>query len=120
MFEHGEGTPVDMKKAFKHYQVISFSLLILISAKSAANLGIPPAAYNLGNMYASGQGCQQSDEKALSCYAVAARAGDKPAKYFYATYLCEGKGCEKNLELGIQIHVRPSPLTLLPCQVSSC
>jgi TPR repeat protein len=75
------------------------------SPQKAANLGIPPAAYNLGNLYATGNGCEQSDEKAFHCFAVAANAGEKSAKYFYATYLCEGKGCTKDLELGIRTHV---------------
>jgi TPR repeat protein len=80
-----------------------------LTPQKAANLGIPPAVYNLANMYASGRGCEQSDEKAFNCYAIASSRGDKPAKYFYATFLSEGRGCEKDLDLAIKLFVRPVP-----------
>jgi uncharacterized protein len=108
MFENGEGTSVDLNAAFKHYQVCCCLCSLvpsLTKRQKAANLGIPPAAYNLANMYASGRGCKQSFENAFNCYAVAASRGDKPAKYFYATYLSEGRGCEKDMDLAIKVFV---------------
>ena len=46
--------------------------LVLSVLQAAAQEGIPPAIYNLGNMYASGVGVKQSDESARACYEGAA------------------------------------------------
>jgi TPR repeat protein len=40
--------------------------------QAAAQEGIPPAIFNLGNLYAAGVGVAQSDENALACYEGAA------------------------------------------------
>ena len=40
--------------------------------QAAAQEGIPPAIFNLGNLYAAGVGVAQSDESALACYEGAA------------------------------------------------
>ena len=41
--------------------------------QAAAREGIPPAIFNLGNMFAAGVGVARSDESALACYEGAAR-----------------------------------------------
>lgn len=43
-----------------------------VCEQAAAQEGIPPAIYNLGNMYAAGVGVAQSDENARACYEGAA------------------------------------------------
>lgn len=57
-------------------------------------MGIPPAAYNMANMYATGQGTPQNNENAFICYEIAADAGDIMAKYILGQWMIQGKGCE--------------------------
>lgn len=67
MYEEGEGTTQDIKKAFEWY-------------KRAAEQGLPQAQYVLGVMYKEGKGAPQRDNLALKWYRAAAEQGYAPAQ----------------------------------------
>lgn len=78
-------------------------------------MGIPPAAYNMANMYAIGQGTPQSDTNAFTCYEIAAESGDSMAKYILGLWLLEGRGCEKkNIPRGLSLLVKHIVLHVMP------
>eukprot|EP01041_Mallomonas_annulata_P011511 gene11511-24074_t len=83
MLYNGEGTEdsaSDYEKAFFHF-------------RAAARGGIPPALNNIANMYAAGQGVEQSDKRAFRYYEAAAmETGDPLAKFSLANFLAKGRG----------------------------
>ena len=55
-----------------HLYTHIYYVCMYMCAQEAARQGVPPAMYNLGNMFAAGVGVAQSDESAMACYEGAA------------------------------------------------
>ena len=56
----------------------------------AAEQGYPDAQYNLGIMYAKGDGIEQSDKKAIELYKMAAKRGNADAQFNLGQYYFQG------------------------------
>jgi TPR repeat protein len=73
----------DYKKAFTWYS-------------KAANQGLAHAQYNLGVLYAEGQGVPQDDKKAVAWYGKAASRGDAEAQYNLGQMYRTGRGAPRD------------------------
>jgi TPR repeat protein len=69
---------------------------------AAAGQGFVAAHSWLGECYAAGRGCEQSDENAYSCFAAGAVEGDADAQYAVGIRLLAGKGVEVDKQAGAQ------------------
>lgn len=80
---------VDDNAAFRYFQ-------------AAAEQGFSAAHSWLGECYAEGRGCEQSEEHAYACFAAGAIEGDADAQYAVGMRLLNGKGVEVDKEAGAQ------------------
>ncbi|USA54693.1 sel1 repeat family protein [Acinetobacter sp. C32I] len=64
----------------------------------AAEQGDVEAQYNLGAMYADGDGVEQNDAKAFEWFQKAANQGEASAQYNLAVMYDNGKGIEKDIK----------------------
>jgi len=62
----------------------------------AAEQGYATAQYNLGVMYANGEGVPENDAEAVKWYRLAAEQGDAKAQYNLALMYDEGEGVIQN------------------------
>ncbi len=69
----------------------SVVIYILIPPQRAAKYNITPAHYNLGNMYALGQGVEKDEKRALECYMLGSEGGDPGAKFTLGTWYYTGR-----------------------------
>ena len=79
------------EKAFEYYE-------------QAAHLGFAKAQYNLGIMYAKGQGVEQSYETAAALYAQAVQQGYTFAMYNLGLLYANGQGVEQSYEKAAQLY----------------
>ena len=80
IYDSGElGVPKNHKTAFKWFSL-------------AAKQGYAPAQFNVGVMYANGEGVQESTTNATFWFSNAARQGDLEATYFLAEAYEKGEG----------------------------
>ncbi len=70
--------------------------------KALADQGIAPAQFNLGNMYANGQGVSKDDAKAALWYQRAAEQGDDMAQLNLGIVHVLGQGVAKDRNAGIE------------------
>ena len=112
MYYNGYGTKQDYVKAFEYYRKAASygnkdaqNEILNIEEKDinwhikAANQGLAPAQYNLGLMYANGQGVAQSYAKAFEWYSKAAAQGNASAQNNLATMYVGGQGIVQNSAL---------------------
>jgi hypothetical protein len=83
MYEKGEGTVPDYKKALKWYRL-------------AADQGNAIAQSNLGAMYANGQGAAQDDKEAVKLFRLAADQGNAIAQFNLGKMYYVGQGVAQN------------------------
>ena len=65
--------------------------------RSLAYQGDARAQYNLGTMYANGEGVPEDDVEAARLYRLAADQGDAPAQYFLGLMYVLGDGVPQDL-----------------------
>lgn len=83
MYNEGKGIPQDYTEAAKWYQL-------------AAQQGVAPAQFNLGNMYRKGQGVPKDYAEAVKWYRLAAQQGEAKAQYILGYMYENGKGVPKD------------------------
>jgi len=66
---------------------------------------VVPAIHNLANAYATGQGVEQSDPKALKMYELAVELGDPAAKFTLGIWLYKGRAVEMNKARAFQLQL---------------
>ena len=85
MYDFGEGTKKDLKKAIYWY-------------RQGASQGNPKAMYNLAYLYAYGEGVEKDLKKAVELYSQAAKKGLPMAQYNLSLMYVDGKGVEQNYD----------------------
>eukprot|EP00617_Octactis_speculum_P014727 CAMPEP_0185747234 /NCGR_PEP_ID=MMETSP1174-20130828/5836_1 /TAXON_ID=35687 /ORGANISM="Dictyocha speculum, Strain CCMP1381" /LENGTH=292 /DNA_ID=CAMNT_0028422301 /DNA_START=334 /DNA_END=1212 /DNA_ORIENTATION=+ len=69
--------------------------------KQAAVQGHRKASFNLGVVYANGEGLERDDIEAARWYEMAAEQGDASAQYNLGNMYRKGRGVDKNLEVAL-------------------
>jgi TPR repeat protein len=90
MYEHGEGTQPDLKKAFA-------------LRTQAAKSGHAGAQADLGTMYFSGKGTTADRKEAIRLFKASAEQGNAGGQRNLALSYLEGTGVEKNPRLGFEL-----------------
>lgn len=91
MLNKGEGVRKNINKAFKMY-------------KQSAELHVPPAYFNVGNMYATGTGVKRDIGVAIEWYEKAVEIGDPQAKSTLGDMYCSENGpVAQNMALGFKL-----------------
>ena len=90
------GWSADFKKGFKTYQRKDYATA-LREFKPLAEQGDAEAQYNLGFMYANGEGVPKNDKMAVKWWKLAAEQGHASAQYNLGFMYGEGKAVPQNM-----------------------
>ena len=71
----------------------------LLETRRLAEQGDAPAQYNLGFMYANGEGVPENDAEAVRWYRMAAEQGNASAQYNLGVMYANGEGVPENYVL---------------------
>ncbi|MBS0648931.1 MAG: sel1 repeat family protein [Verrucomicrobia bacterium] len=80
------------------------------------------AQFRLGTCYDFGKGVEQSHERAVEWYRLAAGQGDPIAQHNLANYCFDGKGITKDVNLAFKLYKQAADPNLVEaqCRVGYC
>jgi hypothetical protein len=105
MLQKGQGTPVDLAKAFKWFN-------------KAADQGNIRAGYKLGYMYHRGDGVTKNNDKAFQWIKKAANEDYAPAMFYLGQLYASGAGTNKDLRQALSWYQKASAKGYYPAKAA--